>query len=1033
VLVFLKQQACNKRSVLFSSFLFCLFFSYAQDKSNKGKEFWLGYGHNVLFTADNPINAQQLVLYLSAEQAATVTVTVNGTAFSQTVSIPANTVDYSIVIPKSGINDARIVAEGLSTKGIHIVSNTPIVAYAHEYGLESSGATMLMPVETYGYTYYSVNYTQSSNYINSFSWFYVVASENNTRLVITPSDTTQGGWLPNHSYTVNLNKGEIYNVFGKTDPNNYDGKDMTGSKVVSVSGADGSCHPVALFSGSSRNDLLSPNCSYTYTSGTSTYTVSGNGGEFMMQQIFPANTWGTKYVTYHTINNTSGNVATPFYTIYRVAVRNPATVVKRNGVVMTGLINNFYYEFTSSTGDLIEADQPILVAQYTTSTNQCLGATNNPLGDPEMIYLSPIEQGVKKAIFYNTGNQSISLAYVNIIVPTGGLSSLLIDGVPLASTEYITHPTDNQYAFAARRLFSVAQHSITCDSSFVATVYGTGTYESYGYNVGTLVNNLNAISSIKNTYNTNGIPDTFTCPKTPVRLYIQLAYRATSISWGLSQAGGGLFPNTDSVITNPLPIDSNRVDGRKYYTYTLQQDFTFTTPGTYYIPVVYTAPDIDNCNQTEHTTATVVVKPGPVADFVFPNPACLQSNVNFTGNSSANGFTLASYAWLFDDHTSANTLNAVKQFATAGNHAVEYTIIAGNGCVGDTTKTITISQSIVPVITVTGKPCVDSVFSFTSSIAYSANNTGNWYWDFGDGQTQNVTTASTTTHAYASATSNITVKHAVTINQGCQTDTGTVVIPVIHANPVAAFSITGDTLCTGKPILFSAIADPTIATWQWSFGDGSSSNNPPPLQKSYAKAGSYQPGLVVTTTAGCGSLPATHTVAIAAPPVIDAGPDQFVNLGSSVVLNATAFDTQGCSFLWTPGIYLNANNILNPISTPQASVLYTLTAYDNVSHCMATDSAMVTVVTRIVVPNVFSPNGDGINDTWQIPTLLPYTAASVEVYNRGGQLVYRSPRGYTQPWDGTINGKPVPIGTYYYLINPHTGDPVLSGAVTILR
>jgi hypothetical protein len=101
------------------------------------------------FTQDNPVNSQTLVLYLSADQAAVVTVTVNSTSFSQTVNIPANTVNFSIIIPKSGVNDARIQSEGLSTKGIHIVSDVPIVVYAHQYGLFSSGATMLMPVETY--------------------------------------------------------------------------------------------------------------------------------------------------------------------------------------------------------------------------------------------------------------------------------------------------------------------------------------------------------------------------------------------------------------------------------------------------------------------------------------------------------------------------------------------------------------------------------------------------------------------------------------------------------------------------------------------------------------------------------------------------------------------------------------------------------------------------------------------------------------------------------------------------------------------
>jgi hypothetical protein len=68
-------------------------------------------------------------------------------------------------------------------------------------------------------------------------------------------------------------------------------------------------------------------------SGSSRLTIcSGNGGEFVQQQIFPASAWGTKYVTYHSINNPGGIITIPFLNFYRVAVRNPSTVVKRNGV-----------------------------------------------------------------------------------------------------------------------------------------------------------------------------------------------------------------------------------------------------------------------------------------------------------------------------------------------------------------------------------------------------------------------------------------------------------------------------------------------------------------------------------------------------------------------------------------------------------------------------------------------------------------------------------------------------------------------------
>jgi len=83
-------------------------------------------------------------------------------------------------------------------------------------------------------------------------------------------------------------------------------------------------------------------------------------------------------------------------------------------------------------------------------------------------------------------------------------------------------------------------------------------------------------------------------------------------------------------------------------------------------------------------------------------------------------------------------------------------------------------------------------------------------------------------------------------------------------------------------------------------------------------------------------------------------------------------------------------------------------------------------------PNAFSPNGDGTNDAWIIPTLLSYPDCTVHIFNRNGEPVFRS-SGYAKPWDGNHKGKPLPAGTYYYVIGLTPDLKKLSGAVTILR
>jgi gliding motility-associated-like protein len=92
----------------------------------------------------------------------------------------------------------------------------------------------------------------------------------------------------------------------------------------------------------------------------------------------------------------------------------------------------------------------------------------------------------------------------------------------------------------------------------------------------------------------------------------------------------------------------------------------------------------------------------------------------------------------------------------------------------------------------------------------------------------------------------------------------------------------------------------------------------------------------------------------------------------------------------------------------------------------------VSVLQGPVVPNAFSPNGDGVNDQWNIKYLNTYTNCTVEVYNRYGARLFASV-GYAVPWDGTYNGAAVPGGVYYYIINPKHGRSTMSGSLTIVR
>jgi len=88
----------------------------------------------------------------------------------------------------------------------------------------------------------------------------------------------------------------------------------------------------------------------------------------------------------------------------------------------------------------------------------------------------------------------------------------------------------------------------------------------------------------------------------------------------------------------------------------------------------------------------------------------------------------------------------------------------------------------------------------------------------------------------------------------------------------------------------------------------------------------------------------------------------------------------------------------------------------------------------IVVYDGFSPNGDGKNDVWNIGEIGLYPEAEVKIFNRLGQLVWRSEKGYPDPWDGRAsNGKLLPMDSYHYAIDLHNGEKPIVGHVTIIR
>lgn len=172
----------------------------------------------------------------------------------------------------------------------------------------------------------------------------------------------------------------------------------------------------------------------------------------------------------------------------------------------------------------------------------------------------------------------------------------------------------------------------------------------------------------------------------------------------------------------------------------------------------------------------------------------------------------------------------------------------------------------------------------------------------------------------------------------------------------------------------------------------------------------------------------TVCVTVNALPIADAGSDDNIFEGQSSPLNATG----GGTYNWSPTTNLSDSSIFNPLASPDVTTTYfvTVTSPDG---CTAIDSVIITVLPAINFPDGISPNGDGKNDVWIIDFIEEYPENVVEIYNRWGELLFHA-EGYQQDWDGTYEGKELPIGTYYYIIdlNDESIEP-FTGPLTILR
>lgn len=250
---------------------------------------------------------------------------------------------------------------------------------------------------------------------------------------------------------------------------------------------------------------------------------------------------------------------------------------------------------------------------------------------------------------------------------------------------------------------------------------------------------------------------------------------------------------------------------------------------------------------------------------------------------------------------------------------------------------------------------------------------------------------------------------------------GGIIYDLILAEPTTLFvplTLTMDPsedqiLCEGDELLISSTATGTgILIYEWA--DGSTGTS-----ISFTADSDETIQLTVTDERGC-SITRSLEIEVIEKVEVNAYPDSTILQGSFVTLFTNLDPTY--SYFWTPSdVNISDPTSFSPVVNPLSTTTYCVTVTDANSGCVTEDCITIEVIADVAIPNVFTPNGDGLNDYFRVPNTgdLCDHISTFQIFSRWGNLIYDlSADASGEGWNGTnqASGELMPIGTYIYYI-----------------
>jgi hypothetical protein len=448
---------------------FCFTSAMGQEFSTKGTDFWFGFMEN--YTGEDTAGLDQMKVYITSDNTtATGTVSVPLAGWSQNFTILPNST-FEVTIPTSLV--MCLTTETVENMGVHVTSDNPVTVYELNYVPYTSDANIIIPTTSLGNKYRVTTYSASPA---SPTWTEVSVSEllvvgvyDSTVIIITPKCNTEGMHGANVPFSITLNQGEVYQVRA------YNGStyNLTGSLIEIDTTIADNCKTFAVFSGNK--------CAFV--------PVDTCCCDHLCEQMLPINKWGNDYITVPLKSHD--------FDIIRVVALQNNTNFSINGGVPFSLSAGSYHDALLNTPAYFHSNKPISVTQFGAGG----GTDGHQDGDPTMILTTPLDQLIKSINFNIFTDSLISLYYMNVIARTSDVNFVMLDGFSLGLS-FTTVAGNAQYSWAQISV-NLGTHSLSCDSGLIASIYGFGWGEAWGFIAGTSLNDL------ENFYNIITPADTF--------------------------------------------------------------------------------------------------------------------------------------------------------------------------------------------------------------------------------------------------------------------------------------------------------------------------------------------------------------------------------------------------------------------------------------------------------------------------------------------------------------------------------------------